>query len=116
MDDHEFELYLLKAIFPLFPDSKDHKGKRVLLKVGSEPGRLNFQLLCKCRLLGFILYPGLPNTKAVSQDMNRNYGPFKTPFRQILDVVVQNRITANKSTSLLTWIVSLVVFSGTDPE
>ena len=66
MDDHEFELYLLNAIFPLFPDAKDHKGKRVFLKADSGPGRLNIQLLCKCRLLGFILDPGMPNTTAVS--------------------------------------------------
>ena len=45
--DHEFELYLLNAIFPLFPDAKDQKGKRVLLKVDSGPGRLNVQILCK---------------------------------------------------------------------
>ena len=55
MDDNEFELYLLNAIFHIFPDAKYQKGKRVLLKVESGPGRLNFQLLCKCRLLGFIL-------------------------------------------------------------
>ena len=44
MDDHEFEIYLLNAIFPLFPDAKDQKGKRVLLKVDIGPGRLNVQL------------------------------------------------------------------------
>ena len=58
----------------------------------------------------------MPNTTAVSQETDRNYGPFKTSFCQILDVVVQNRITANKSTSLTLWIVGLVVFGGTDPE
>ena len=46
----------------------------------------------------------------------RNYGPFNTAFRQKLDVVVQNRITANKLTSLPPWIVGIVVFGGTDPE
>ena len=65
-EDREFELYLLNTIFPLFPDSKDQKENRVLLKVESGPGRLNAQILCKCRLLGFILYPGVPNTMAVS--------------------------------------------------
>ena len=82
----------------------------------SESGRINSHLLCKFRLLGFILYPGVSNTMYVSQDMYRNYRPFKTSFRQILDLVVQNRITANKSTSLPPWIVGLVVFGGTDTE
>ena len=62
------------------------------------------------------MYPGVPNPTTVSQEMYRNYGPFKTSFLQILDVVVQNCITANKSTSLPPYIVGLVLFSGTDPE
>ena len=62
------------------------------------------------------MYPGVPNTTAISQDTDRNYGPFKTSFRHILDVVVRNRTTANKSTSLPPWIVGLVVYGGTDPE
>ena len=33
-----------------------------------------------------------------------------------MDVVVQNSITVNKSTSLPPWIVGLVVFGGTYPE
>jgi hypothetical protein len=33
-----------------------------------------------------------------------------------LDVIIQNRINANKSTSLPPWIVGLVLFGGTDPE
>ena len=73
MDDHEFELYLLNAIFPLFLDSKDQKWKRVLLKVDSGPGRINAQILCKSGLLGFILYPGVLNTTAVSQETDHNY-------------------------------------------
>ena len=43
MDDNEFELYLLNAVFPLFPDAKYQKGKRVLLKVDSGPVRINFR-------------------------------------------------------------------------
>ena len=116
MYDHDFYLYLLNTIFPLLPDAKEQKGKRVFLKVDSGPGRLNDQLLCKLYLLGFIIYPGVPNITDVSQDMDCNYGPFKTAFHHILDVVVKNRITANKSISLPPWIVGLVVFSLTDPE
>ena len=46
-DEHKFDMYLLNAIFPLLPDTKDHKWKRVFLKVDSGPGSLNVQLLCK---------------------------------------------------------------------
>jgi hypothetical protein len=116
MDEEEFEKYLLNSIFPLYPDVKNEDGKRVLIKVDSGPGRLNVLLLASCRLLGFVLYPGVPNTTAVSQETDRNYGPFKTTFRQILDDVVQERINQGKSTSLPPWIVGLVVFGGVDPE
>ena len=115
MDEAEFEKYLSNSIFPLYPDVKDVMGKRVMLKVDSGPGRLNMELLARCRLLGFVLYPGVPNTTAVTQETDKNYGPFKTSFRTILDIIVQNRINAEKSTSLQPWIVGLVVFGGTDP-
>ena len=82
----------------------------------SGPGRINVQILCKFHLLGFILYPDVTNTTSVSQEADRNYGPFKKSFCQILDVVVQNCITANKLTSLPPWIVGLVVFGGNDTE
>ena len=116
MDNHEFELYLFKKIFPPFADAKDHKGKRGFLKVYSGPGRLNVQLLCKCHLLGFILCPCVLNKTAVSRDTDINYGTLNTAFHQILDVVVQNSITVNKSTSLPPWIIGLVVFGGNYPE
>ena len=38
MDDAEFEKYLCNSIFPLYPDARDRKGFRVLLKVDSGPG------------------------------------------------------------------------------
>ena len=88
MDEGEFEKYLLGSLFALYPDVKDVDGKRVMIKVDSGPGRLNALLLATCRLLGFVLYPGVPNTTAVSQETDRNYGPFKTVFRIILDIVV----------------------------
>ena len=116
MDNHEFELYLFKKIFPPFADAKDHKGKRGFLKVYSGPGRLNVQLLCKCHLLGFILCPCVLNKTAVSRDTDINYGTLNTAFHQILDVVVQNRIIANKLTSMPPWIIGLVVFGGTYPK
>ena len=116
MDDEEFQQYLINSIFPLFPDAKDRKGLRVLLKVDSGPGRLNMALLYMCRRLGFIPYPGVPNTTAVSQETDRNYGPFKTSFRQILGDVIEHRITSAKTTTMPPWIVGLVVFGGTDPE
>lgn len=115
MDTEEFEKYIKNSIIPLFPNARDEPGKRVLLKCDSGPGRMNIQLLAYLRLLGFILYPGVPNTTAVTQETDRNYGKFKSQFRTNLELVVEQRVENNESVSLQPWLVGLFVFGGTDP-
>ena len=68
----------------------------MLFKLDSGPGWLGMKLLARLCILGFVLYPGVPNTTAVYQDTNRNYGPFKTAFRIILDIFSQERMLKNK--------------------
>ena len=80
MDNVEFDEYLSNSLIPLYPDAEDVKGTMVLFKLDNGPGRLGVKLLARLCLLGFVLYPGVPNTTAVSQDTDRNYGPFKTDF------------------------------------
>ncbi len=65
---------------------------------------------------GFILFPGILNTTAVSQEKDQNYGPFQSQFRVNLQVVVDKRITQNKVVNLAPWVVGLIVFGGTDVE
>ncbi|KAL7431790.1 hypothetical protein ACHAXH_004909 [Discostella pseudostelligera] len=88
---------------PLHPDAAPGKGKWVILKCDSGPGRLNLDLLANLHTSGFILFHG-------------NYGPFKTHYCKNLDVVVDERIKQKKSTTLLPWQVGLIVFGGVDPE
>ena len=114
MDDIEFEKYMKNNIMPLFPDALDIPGKRVLVKVDSGPGRCNLELLAELRVRGWYLYPGVPNTTAVSQETDRNYGPFKTQFRNNLAAIVAARLAAKKSVSLQPWLVGLIVFGGVD--
>ena len=80
MDDVDFDYYLSNSLIPLYPDSENIKGRRVLFKLYSGPGRLVVNLIARLCLLGFVLYPGVPKITAVSQEINRNYGPFKTAF------------------------------------
>ena len=72
MDEEEFAKYLFNSIVPLFPHAKDKPGHRVLLKVDSGPGWMNLNLLVKLRLLGFVLYPCVPNTTHVMQETDQN--------------------------------------------
>jgi hypothetical protein len=96
MDDEEFEKYLLNLIMLLYPIAKDRPGKRVILKVDSGPGRTNLSLFTKLRLLGFVLYPCMPNTMHVMQKTNQNYGSFKTHFSQTLEDIVDARLKAKQ--------------------
>jgi hypothetical protein len=71
MDDQEFSEYLKKSIMKLFPDAAPMRGRWVVIKCDSGPGRLNPDLLAFLRFHGFILYPGVPNTTAVTQETDQ---------------------------------------------
>jgi hypothetical protein len=116
MDNDEFVLYLRTNIMPLYPKAAPEKGRWVILKCDSGPGRMNIELLAELRASGFILFPGVPNTTSVSQETDQNYGPFKNQYAKNLDAVVEARVNQRKSTSLLAWMVCMIVFGGTDPE
>ena len=116
MDDIEFEIYIMNSIVPLFPHAADCRGKRVLIKIDSGPGRLNLTLLARLCILGFVLYPGVPNTTAFTQETDQNYGLFKSIFRHNLDCITQLQADKNEAVSLLLWIFGLVVLGGLDPE
>jgi hypothetical protein len=116
MDEIEFKKYIKNSILHLYSDACDVPGKCVIIKVDSGPGRLNTELLAELRLMGFYLYPGDPNTTAVTQETDHNYGPFKSQFRQNLGEIVDARIEQNKSVSLQPWLAGMIVFGGTNPE
>ena len=102
---------------PLYPDAAPEKGKWVILKCDSGHGHLNLDLLAGLRTsAGFILFPGVPNTMAVTQETDQNYGPFKTQYCKNLDVVIDKQIKQKKTTTLHPWQVGLIVFGGVDPE
>jgi len=116
MDMEEFAKYLRNAIMPLYPNAAPEFGKWVFLKCDSGPGRLNLDLLADLRSDGFILFPGVPNTTAVTQETNQNYGPFKTQYCKNLDAVVDARLKQEKSTAMAPWQVGLIVYGGTNIE
>ncbi len=101
---------------PLFPDAQDVRGKSVIMKVDSGPGRMELGFLAEARTLGFIIYPGVPNTTAVTQETDQSYGPFKTQFQKNLKILSDSRLIGNYSTSLPQWMVSLVMFEGQIPS
>jgi hypothetical protein len=108
MNSQELWNYFVQNVFPLFPDAADVAGKRVLIKIDGGPGRLDSHLLVQLRLRGFYLFPSVPNTTAVSQETDQNYGPFKSALRRNLIVLCREMVTdggAGKSLGRICWPV-----------
>lgn len=91
MNSEALFAYFQANIIPLYPDSNDTPGKRVLIKIDSGPGRMNEEMLAYMRARGFYLYPGVPNTTQVTQKTDQNYGEFKRVWRKNLDVLCAYR-------------------------
>jgi hypothetical protein len=52
----------------------------------------------------------------VTQETDQNYGPFKTQFLSNLDLIVDARLTANKSLPLQPKFMGLPLFGGVDTK
>jgi hypothetical protein len=51
-----------------------------MVKLDCGPGKLQANALAETRTLECIMYPGVPNTTAVKQATDQNYGAFNTQF------------------------------------
>jgi hypothetical protein len=110
MNALELHKYIENSILPLYPDMEDVPGKRVLMKVDSGPGRTNLNMLAQLRLIGCYLVPGVPNTTAVTQETDQNYGPFKGAYRDNIRKLTQGRF--DNSLSMRVTDLPLLVFGG----
>jgi hypothetical protein len=111
MNTVELQKYIFGSILPLFPDAADVPGKRIILKVDSGPGRHYGPMLAKLRVRGVYLVPGVPNTTAVTQETDQNYGHFKSVYRRNIRNLSQERFS-RKMTMRVTDL-PLLVFGGT---
>lgn len=119
MNEVEFWKFLEATIPRWFPDVQNKKGLRVIIKVDSGPGRKNYDKLAKFRLMGIYVIVGVPNTTAVTQETDQNYGPFKQVYYGNLETLVKFRIERNKTLTMLD--IGKLVFGcegkeGEDPE
>ncbi|CAJ1937686.1 unnamed protein product [Cylindrotheca closterium] len=90
----------------LYPDCQDIKGKRVLLKVDSGPGRQAAKVLGETRVEGVDIFPGLPNASECNQEMDQLFGPYK-------DSVYSNRNKLINAKGKLTLLdVGYCLFGG----
>ena len=116
MDEAECVTYTRNSIFPLYPNCRDVPDKHVLIKLDSLPGWWNIVPLTELRANGFILWPGVPNSTDVTQELDRNYRTFNTALRQFLDRVVHQTITKKLYVSLIPILVGLIISYGIYPK
>jgi len=116
MDDEEFSEYLKNSSMRLYSDAATVKGRWIVIKVDSGAGRLNSDLLTFSQFHGYIFYPGVPNTTAVTQETDQSYGPFQTAIQTNPQLIIDERLRINATRSLSPWIIRLVVFGGDDTQ
>ncbi len=110
MDDKEFKWYIMNLILPLYPNTLDRPGKRLILKCDNGPGRLQVDLLAKLKFLGVYLYPCVPNTTAVTQETDQTYGKFKSQYCKNLELLVDECGKKKKSMKVPQYKHCLLVF------
>jgi hypothetical protein len=111
MDATEFSKYLLGLVNTLYPDVSDVPRRRVIVKCDSGPGRENLEMLAQLRVLGVYLFPSVPNSSSVTQEMDQLYALFKSIVRKNLAILFDARLRASKS-SVGREDVGLLVFGG----
>jgi hypothetical protein len=119
MNEIEFWKFLEATIPRWFPDVENKKGLRVIIKVDSGPGRKNYEKLAKFRLMGIYVIVGVPNSTAVTQETDQNYGPFKQMYYVNLEILVKFRIERSMTLTMLD--IGKLVFGcegkeGEDPK
>jgi hypothetical protein len=97
MNTKEFHEYIENTNMKFYPDACDKPGKRVLLKMDSGPGRDNLELIVKLCMMGFYLYPSIPNATHVIQEMDDWLGNLKTMFYRNLRLVTEAYVTNRKA-------------------
>jgi hypothetical protein len=113
MNNEEFERYIDNSIVLLFPDLEDTPGNCILLKFESEGGCNLQDLLNKCWFRGVYIYPGLPNSTSMQQEMDINfYGLFKGVVWRNPAKIAMTCYTKEITMSLGTSTFGLIVYGG----
>jgi hypothetical protein len=97
---------------PIFPDAEDKPSKRDLLKVNIGPGRNCMDMLCKACYCGVMIFPGLPNTISVQQEMDPNYSLSKSTTWRNLDAIAMRCFARKEPICLTLSTIGLIVYGG----
>lgn len=114
MDTDWFGKVLDTMIVPLYPKARPRFGEKVCILTDMGPGRKSKELATKLRLLGFDLFPLLPNSSALSQLMDQLFSHFKTLFRKNIAELSEHvtKKAHGKEVSFSRPVCSLLVFGG----
>ena len=80
MDNDEFEIYITNRVVFIFTYANTSMGRESLSRSIADLVKNICRISCKATEFGFLLYPVVPNTTSVSQEMDQKYAPFKPSY------------------------------------
>ena len=112
-----WKTWITTIIPSYYPDTADIRGKRVLIKADSGPGRgfgdVPQSWLAMARDKGIYFFPGLPNGTEIAQEMDQLFGPLKKRIYNNRDKLWDARLTVDgASASLSLDDIGSCVFGG----
>ncbi len=77
---------------------------------------MNANLMAYLCLQGIYVFPGVPNTTSITQEMDCKCGLFKTKFCVHLSECCSDCLLFGRQFNYAPWMVGMFLFGGTDPE
>ena len=96
----------LQHIMQLYPDIQDVDKKRVIWKLDNGVGRDDIELNHMARVMGYVIYPGLPNTSEGTQECDQSFSTFKSRMEKNR----QNIVKHNQTVTLFD--LPFIIFGG----
>ena len=96
----------------LYPGLRDEIRNRFLFKTDSGPGRSNCDVNFTAKVNGIYIYPGVPNTSEVTQEMDQLFAYFKSLMERNRRRIVQEKGSRNLGQATLLDLPNMI-FGGT---
>jgi hypothetical protein len=114
MDSKTFKAWSERCLRTYFPDAADTKGKRVIAKSDSGPGRQCVEYLMEARIEGWYQYPGVPNGTENGQEMDQLFAAFKRIAYENRELLYKARWRIESEKAVLSKAdCIIIVFGGT---
>ena len=109
VDDLMFRRWIVEVVVDLYPDLQDSEGKRILIVVDGGVGRVNEDTVDFCRSKGIDLFPKVPHTTAVTQEMDRLYTNLDKQCKKLKDKMMDELCAIKECANLSRYHVARIL-------